>query len=48
MVFELKQSLRLSQSLVMTPQLQLAIKLLQMSRLDLIETVRDEMEQNPV
>ncbi len=48
MAYELKQSLRLSQSLVMTPQLQLAIKLLQMSRLDLIETVRDEMEQNPV
>ncbi|MFQ5428318.1 MAG: RNA polymerase factor sigma-54 [Thermodesulfobacteriota bacterium] len=48
MAFELKQSLKLSQSLVMTPQLQLAIKLLQMSRLDLIETVRDEMEQNPV
>ncbi|MFQ5480993.1 MAG: RNA polymerase factor sigma-54 [Thermodesulfobacteriota bacterium] len=48
MAYELKQSLKLSQSLVMTPQLQLAIKLLQMSRLDLIETVRDEMEQNPV
>jgi len=48
MAYELKQALKLSQSLVMTPQLQLAIKLLQMSRLDLIETVKDEMEQNPV
>ena len=48
MAYELKQVLKLSQSLVMTPQLQLAIKLLQMSRLDLIETVKDEMEQNPV
>jgi len=48
MAYELKQVLKLSQSLVMTPQLQLAIRLLQMSRLDLIETVKDEMEQNPV
>jgi len=48
MAYELKQTLKLSQSLVMTPQLQLAIRLLQMSRLDLIETVKDEMEQNPV
>jgi len=48
MAYELKQVLKLSQSLVMTPQLQLAIKLLQLSRLDLIETVKDEMEQNPV
>jgi len=48
MAYELKQVLKLSQSLVMTPQLQMAIKLLQMSRLDLIETVKDELEQNPV
>ncbi len=32
----------------MTPQLQQAIKLLQLSRLELSETVQEEMEQNPV
>ncbi|GMR04729.1 MAG: RNA polymerase factor sigma-54 [Thermodesulfobacteriota bacterium] len=48
MAFEIKQELKLAQSLVMTPQLQLAIKLLQMTRLDLIETVKEEMETNPV
>ncbi|MBI5810119.1 MAG: RNA polymerase factor sigma-54, partial [Deltaproteobacteria bacterium] len=35
-------------SLVMTPQLQLAIKLLQLSRLELVEMVRDEILVNPV
>lgn len=48
MAYELKQELRLSQSLVMTPQLQLAIKLLQLSRLDLVEMVREEVQTNPV
>ncbi len=48
MAIELRQQLKLSQQLVMTPQLQLAIKLLQMSRLELIETIQQEMEQNPV
>lgn len=32
----------------MTPQLQLAIKLLQLSRLELVETIREELETNPV
>jgi len=32
----------------MTPQLQQAIKLLQLSRLELLETVSQEMEENPV
>lgn len=32
----------------MTPQLQLAIKLLQLSRLELVEMVRQEVETNPV
>src|SRR5688500_652375 len=32
----------------MTPQLQLAIKLLQMSRMELVETVRQELLENPV
>jgi RNA polymerase sigma-54 factor len=45
---ELKQSLKMSQSLVMTPQLQQAIKLLQLSRTELIDQVREEMEQNPL
>src|SRR5579872_2487295 len=48
MGMELKQSLKLSQQLVMTPQLQQAIKLLQLSRMELIEQVREELEQNPL
>ncbi len=43
----LQQSLTLSQQLVMTPQLQQAIKLLQLSRLELAEMIQQEMEQNP-
>ncbi|MFH2057825.1 MAG: RNA polymerase factor sigma-54 [Pseudomonadota bacterium] len=43
----LQQSLILSQQLVMTPQLQQAIKLLQLSRLELAEMIQQEMEQNP-
>ncbi len=45
---ELKQTLKLTQQLIMTPQLQQAIKLLQLSRLELIETVSQEMETNPL
>lgn len=48
MAFELKQELKLTQSLVMTPQLQLAIKLLQLSRLELADLVRQEVQTNPV
>jgi RNA polymerase sigma-54 factor len=48
MAFELRQNLKLSQQLIMTPQLQQAIKLLQMSRLDLIDAVNQEMEENPL
>ena len=40
--------LRQSQSLVMTPQLQQAIKLLQLSHLDLAAFVERELEQNPL
>ena len=43
----LQQSLILTQQLVMTPQLQQAIKLLQLSRLELSEMIQQEMEQNP-
>src|SRR5438067_216214 len=48
MSIEIKQHLRLSQQLVMTPQLQQAIKLLQLSRMELVDMVRDEMLENPV
>lgn len=48
MAIELKQQLRLSQQLVMTPQLQQAIKLLQLNRLELVGLVQQELEENPV
>lgn len=48
MAIEIKQSLRLSQQLVITPQLQQAIKLLQLSRLELQELVQQELVENPV
>jgi RNA polymerase sigma-54 factor len=48
MALELRQSLKLSQQLVMTPQLQQAIKLLQLSRLELQTAIQQEIEQNPV
>ncbi|PCI61634.1 MAG: RNA polymerase sigma-54 factor [Kordiimonadales bacterium] len=40
--------LRQSQQLVMTPQLQQAIKLLQLSNLDLADYVTEEVEKNPL
>ncbi|MFO7990544.1 MAG: RNA polymerase factor sigma-54 [Desulfotignum sp.] len=43
----LQQNLTLTQQLVMTPQLQQAIKLLQLSRVELAEMIQQEMEQNP-
>ncbi len=48
MTIELKQSLKLTQQLIMTPQLQQAIKLLQLSRIELADLVAQEMEQNPL
>ena len=48
MALELRQSLKLSQQLVMTPQLQQAIKLLQLSRLELQQAIREELETNPI
>ena len=45
---ELKQQLKLSQQLIMTPQLQQAIKLLQMSRMELSELVQEELLENPM
>ena len=40
--------LRQSQALVMTPQLMQAIKLLQLSNLDLVAYVEAELERNPL
>ena len=48
MAIQLRQSLSLHQQLIMTPQLQQAIKLLQQSRLELLETIYQEMEVNPM
>lgn len=48
MAYEQRLDLKLTQSLVMTPQLQLAIKLLQLSMLELVEVVREEVQTNPV
>ena len=47
MAFELKQSLRLTQQLLMTPQLQQAIKLLQLSRMELEQFVATQLAENP-
>ena len=48
MALELKQHLKLSQQLIMTPQLQQAIKLLQLSRLELKEYITEELQSNPL
>jgi len=48
MALELKQQVKLSQQLVMTPQLQQAIKLLQLSRMELVNLVQAELQENPV
>ena len=45
---EMKLQVRLSQQLVMTPQLVQAIRLLQLSRLELVDEVRKELDGNPV
>jgi RNA polymerase sigma-54 factor len=45
---EIKLQHKLQQTLVMTPQLQQAIRLLQLSRLELIEEIRKECDANPV
>jgi RNA polymerase sigma-54 factor len=45
---EARLELKLSQKLIMTPQLQQAIKLLQLSRLELTQTLAQELVENPV
>ncbi|MEE4272175.1 MAG: RNA polymerase factor sigma-54 [Thermoanaerobaculales bacterium] len=48
MALEQKLRLKLAQRLVMTPSLQQAIKLLQLSRLELEETLGEEILENPM
>ena len=48
MALEIRQSLKLSLQPIMTPQLQQAIKLLQLSRMELVDLIRQEQEENPV
>ncbi len=48
MALEIRQSLKLTQQPIMTPQLQQAIKLLQLSRMELMDVIRQEEEENPV
>ena len=48
MAVDIKQTVRLSQQLLMTPQLQQAIKLLQLSRMELEEFVEQQLAENPV
>src|SRR3954464_12686070 len=45
---EIKRQTKLSRQLVMPPQLQQAIRLLQLSRLELIDEIRKELDANPV
>jgi RNA polymerase sigma-54 factor len=47
MGLEQKLQMRMSQRLIMTPSLQQAIKLLQMSKLDLLEEINHELVDNP-
>jgi len=48
MALTLQQNLKLAQSLVITPQLQQAIKLLQLSHIELIDVVQQELMENPL
>jgi RNA polymerase sigma-54 factor len=48
MALEIKQSPKLVQQLVITPQLQQAIKLLQLTRLELMDLIQDEIKENPL
>ena len=48
MALEMRLSQKLSQQLLMTPQLQQAIKLLQLGRLDYIEALEKELLENPI
>ena len=45
---ELRQNLKLSQQLAMTPQLQLAIKMLALNNIELSDVVKQEILENPI
>ncbi len=47
MALELRQQMKMTQQLVMTQQLQQAISLLQLSRLELMDTISNELIENP-
>jgi RNA polymerase sigma-54 factor len=48
MALEIKQTAKLVQQLVITPQLQQAIRLLQLTRLELVDMISQEMKENPL
>ncbi len=48
MALEIKQAPKLVQQLVITPQLQQAIRLLQLTRLELVDLINQEMKENPL
>ena len=48
MALEIKQTPKLVQQLVITPQLQQAIRLLQLTRLELVDMISQEMKDNPL
>ncbi len=48
MALDLRLQVKLSQQLVMTPQLQQAIKLLQLSRQELVDAITQELSENPI
>ncbi len=48
MALEIKQSPKLTQQLVITPQLQQAIKLLQLTRMELVDLIQEEIQENPM
>ena len=45
---ELKQNLKLNQQLIMTPRLQLAIKMLAMNNIELSELINQQIVENPI
>jgi len=48
MALEIKQTAKLVQQLVITPQLQQAIRLLQLTRLELVDLIQQEVKENPL
>ena len=45
---ELRQNLKLTQQLVMTPRLQLAIKMLALNNIELADMIKQEISENPI